>query len=59
LENVRDEVKSYRELERVTGEYVLQQVVLKSDYLQVQTRLAKAEYEALDLTNRLSTQKEH
>src|SRR6266704_1462172 len=58
LESVRDEVKSYRELDRVTGEFVLQQVVLKSDHLQVQTRLAKAEYEALDLTNRLSTQKE-
>jgi len=58
LENVRDEVKSYRELDRVTGEFVLEQVVLKSDHLQVQTRLAKAEYEALDLINRLSTQKE-
>src|SRR5712675_704611 len=58
LENVRDEVKSYRELDRVTGEFVLQQVVLKSDHLQVQTRLARAEYEALDLINRLSTQKE-
>src|SRR6266404_5658063 len=58
LENVRDEVKSYRELDRVTGEYVLQQVVLKSDHLQVQTQLAKAEYEAVDLTNRVSTQKE-
>jgi outer membrane protein TolC len=58
LENVRDEVKSYRELDRVTGEFVVQQVVLKSDHLQVQTRLAKAEYEAVDLTNRLSTQKE-
>ena len=58
LENVHDEVKSYRELDRVTGEFVLQQVVLKSDHLQVQTRLARAEYEALDVTNRLSTQKE-
>src|SRR6266446_2319599 len=58
LENVRDEVKSYRELDRVTGEFVLQQVVLKSDHLQVQTRLAKAEYEAVDLTNRLTSQKE-
>src|SRR5436190_19484696 len=58
LESVRDEVKSYRELDRVTGEFVLQQVVLKSDHLQVQSRLARAEYEALDLTNRLSTQKE-
>src|SRR6266481_1984217 len=58
LENVRDEIKSYRELDRVTGNFVVQQVVLKSDHLQVQTRLAKAEYEAVDLTNRLSTQKE-
>jgi len=58
LESVRDEVRSYRELDRVTGEFVLQQVVLKSDHLQVQTRLARAEYEALDLTNRSSTQKE-
>jgi outer membrane protein TolC len=58
LENVRDEVKSYRELDRVTGQFVLQQVVLKSDHLQVQTRLAKAEYDAVDLDNRLSTQKE-
>ncbi len=32
LESVRDEVKSYRELDRVTGEFVLQQVVLKSDH---------------------------
>ena len=58
LENVRNEVKSYRELDRVTGEFVLQQVVLKSDHLQVQARLARAEYEALDLTDRMSTQKE-
>src|SRR6267378_1380550 len=52
LESVRDEVKSYRELDRVTGECVREQVLLKSDHLQVQTRLAKAEYEALDLANR-------
>jgi len=58
LESARDEVKSYRELDRVTGEFMLQQVVLKSDHLQVQARLARAEYEALDLTNRMSTQKE-
>src|SRR5437016_7283095 len=48
LESARDEVKSYRELDRVTGEFMLQQVVLKSDHLQVQARLARAEYEALD-----------
>jgi outer membrane protein TolC len=58
LESVREEVKSYRELDRVTGELVLQQVALNADRLQVQTRLAKTEYQALDLSNRLSTQKE-
>jgi outer membrane protein TolC len=51
-------VKLYRELDRVTGEYVLQQVALKTDHLDVQTKLAKAEYEVLSLNNQLSTQKE-
>jgi outer membrane protein TolC len=58
LASVRDEIKSYRELDRVTGEFVLRQVLLRTDHLQVQTRLAKAEYESVDLSNRLSTQKE-
>jgi outer membrane protein TolC len=58
LESVREEVKSYRELDRVTGEFVIQQVALKADHLQVQTQLAKAEYESVDLSNKLSTQKE-
>jgi outer membrane protein TolC len=51
-------VKLYRELDRVTGEYVLQQVALKTDQMDVQTRVAKAEYEVLALTNTLSSQKE-
>lgn len=51
-------VKLYRELDRVTGEYVTQQVALKTDLMDVQTRFAKAEYEVLTLTNALSTQKE-
>lgn len=58
LGNVRDEVASYREMERVTGEFVLQQVALRGDQLQIQTRLAKAEYDLADLSNRLATQKE-
>ena len=58
LRNVRDEVASYRELERVTGEFVLRQVALRGDQLQIQTRLAKAEYDLGDLDNRLATQKE-
>jgi outer membrane protein TolC len=51
-------VKLYRELDRVTGEYVVQQVALKTDLMDVQTRVAKAEYEVLTLNNTLSSQKE-
>jgi len=58
LATVRDEVKSYRELDRVTADFVIKQVSLKADHLQIQTRLAKAEYDSVDLSNRLATQKE-
>jgi outer membrane protein TolC len=51
-------IKLYRELDRVTGEYVVQQVVLKTELMDVQTRLAKAEYELLTVQNSLLTQKE-
>ena len=51
-------VKLYHELDRVTGEYVLQQVALKTDQMDVQTRLAKSEYDVMTLTNLLSSQKE-
>ncbi|HEV2837640.1 MAG TPA: TolC family protein [Pyrinomonadaceae bacterium] len=53
-----ESVKLYHELDRVTGEYVVQQVALKTDLMDVQTRVAKAEYEVLTLTNALSAQKE-
>jgi outer membrane protein len=53
-----ESVKLYHELDRVTGEYVVQQVALKTDLMDVQTRVAKAEYEVLALNNSLSAQKE-
>ncbi len=53
-----ESVKLYRELDRITGEYVTQQVALKTDLMDVQTRFAKAEYEVLTLMNALSAQKE-
>jgi outer membrane protein TolC len=58
LDSVQEAVKSYQELDKVTGDYVVQQVVLKADHLVVQTRLAQTRYEELDLRNRLATQKE-
>lgn len=51
-------IKLYRELDRVTGEYVVQQVVLKTEHMDVQTRLAKAEYEVMTIHNQLLAQKE-
>ncbi len=51
-------IKLYRELDRVTGEYVVQQVVLKTEHMDVQTRVAKAEYELMSIQNQLLAQKE-
>jgi len=51
-------IKLYRELDRVTGEYVVQQVVLKTELMDVQTRLAKAEYELLTVQNQWLAQRE-
>jgi outer membrane protein TolC len=58
LDSLLEAIKYYRELDRVTGDNVAQQVSLKGDSLEVKTRLAKAEYEALNLTNQLATEKE-
>ena len=58
LDSLQESIRLYRELDRVTGDYVAQQVALRADSLEVKTRLAKTEYEALNLTNQLATQKE-
>ncbi|MBV9959943.1 MAG: TolC family protein [Acidobacteria bacterium] len=58
LDSVQEAVKSYEELDKVTGDYVVQMVALKADQLVVQTRLARVKYETLELSNRLATQKE-
>jgi outer membrane protein len=58
LESVRQALGFYRELDRVTGDYVVQQVALKADALEVKTRLAKTETEELTASNQLSTLQE-
>src|SRR5258705_6021864 len=58
LRSVEEALKSYHQLDKVTSDNVLQQVSLKADLLVVQTRLAKVEYEQLELSNQLATQKE-
>ena len=58
LQSVRQALAYYRELDRVTGDYVAQQVALKADDLEVKTRLAKTETEELTVGNQLTTLKE-
>src|SRR5215471_7325748 len=58
LRTAEENIRLYRELDRVTGDYVAQQVALKSQSLDVKTRLAKAEYTLLTLGDQLATQKE-
>jgi len=58
LQSIRQALASYRELERVTGDYVAQQVALKADDLEVKTRVAKTETEELTVGNRVTTLKE-
>ena len=58
LDSLLEAIRYYREMDRVMGDNVAQQVSLKADSLEVKTRLAKAEYEALNLTNQLATAKE-
>ena len=58
LTSVREALKSYLELDRITGDYVVQHVALRADQLTVQTRLARVQYEELELSSRLATQKE-
>jgi outer membrane protein len=57
-DSLLEAIRYYRELDRVTADNVAQQVSLKAESLEVKTRLAKAEYEALNLTNQLATEKE-
>jgi len=58
LDSLLEAIRYYRELDRVMGDNVAQQVSLKGESLEVKTRLAKSEYEALNLTNQLATEKE-
>lgn len=58
LRAAEESIRLNQELDRVTGEYVLQRVALKSEHLDVKTRLAKSEYDALTLRDQLASQKE-
>ena len=58
LRSTQETLKLYREIERLTSNYVAQQTALKGDLLEVQTRVARAEQEELTLMNRVASAKE-
>lgn len=58
LKTLAESLKLHRELDRVVGEYVAQKIVLTADSLDIKTRLAQDEYEAIKLRHSLSAQKE-
>ena len=58
LQASEETLKLYRELDRVVGEYVAQQISLASDSLDIRTQMARHEYETLRLQNSLAAAKE-
>ena len=58
LEAANQVVKFYTEFGQLTDRYLAQEVVLKSDALNVKTQLAKAKYEVVKLQDGLETQQE-
>ncbi len=58
LRSLEETIKLYRELVRLTADYVSKQTALEGDHLQMQTSLARAEQSELTLQNQRATQKE-
>ena len=58
LDAAEASVKEYQETDRVVLDYISQRAVLKSDSLDVKAKLAQAQYQVVQLTDTLETQKE-
>ena len=58
IEAVAETIRMYKELERVTGDYVAQQVALRTESLDVKSRLAKSEYDMMTLADKAGIQKQ-
>ena len=58
LAATQETVRLYKEVERITRDYVLQQTALNSELLQAQATLADAEQSELTLSNQEAKQKE-
>ena len=51
-------IKAYEELERISTQYVAEQVVLKSELMEVQSKLAQEKLSLLKLQDKQATAKE-
>jgi len=58
LDSTAAMIKQYQETDRVVLDYVAQRSVLKSSSLDVKAKLAQAQYQVIQLTDTLQTQKE-
>ena len=58
LQSVEEALKLDQELDRLTDHYVIQQVALKADSLEVKTRVQRTIYQVMTLRDQLSDQKE-
>ncbi len=58
LAAAKETVRLYKEIERLTNDYVLKQTALESELLQAQASLADAEQSEVTLSNQEATQKE-
>lgn len=58
IESTQASIKQYEELERITVQYVSEQVALQSDSLEVKTKLAQEQLFLLKLQNKQQTAKE-
>src|SRR5262249_17972205 len=58
LKSAEEVVALYRELDRVTDQYLVQQVVLKSDSIDMKMRTAKAENDVFTLADQLVVAKQ-
>jgi outer membrane protein TolC len=59
LESETALVKEYEETNRVAGDYLSQESILKSDVLEVKAQLAQAKHQLVTTHDNLTTQKEH
>jgi outer membrane protein TolC len=58
IEATEASIKQYEELDRISTEYVAEQVVLNSESLEVKAKLADERYKLLQLQDKLATAKE-